>query len=76
MIAAICILAAIGGLVFAIHWNLYKNYHYICTKCGTHFKPANFRQSLFGINAGEQRGIKCPVCNKIVWATAVKDKEN
>lgn len=56
-----------------IHMRLYKNYHYICPKCSTSFKPATFWQSVFSLNLGSKRGVKCPTCNRRVLAKVEKD---
>ena len=73
LIIAVCLV--VGAVVFAllIHLNIFRNYHYICQKCSTSYKPDTFLQSLFGLNAVEQRKLKCPNCNKREWAALVKD---
>lgn len=71
----------IGGIVVAVaiivvlvvHLKLYRQYHYVCVQCRTAYKPASFLQSLFGLNGGDQRKLKCPQCNKREWADTVKD---
>jgi len=74
IIVTVCILG--GGITwcFLVHLNLFKHYHYVCIKCATSYKPTTFSQSLFGINGGDQRKLKCPKCNKREWANAIKDK--
>jgi len=72
-ITAFFVVGAVAA-AFIAHWVLYKNYHYICTKCSSSYKPANFWQSFFGLNGGEQRKLKCPRCNAREWADVKKDK--
>jgi len=63
----------IGIIIFALppHIYLYKNYHYICMKCLTSFKPT-FWQSFFGINMNKRRMLICPCCNKREWSLTIK----
>jgi len=68
------ILIAVGTIVWALifHYNLYKNQHYICRNCSNLFQPATFSESLWGLNAFDERKLKCPHCNKKVWAKETK----
>ena len=74
LIIAACLMIGVVAFAFIVHWKLYKNYHYICTKCSFSYKPASFWQSFFGLNAGNQRKLKCPRCNTREWANVKKDE--
>ena len=59
-------------LAIASHMHLNKNYHYICKECSTSFKPETFLQSMFALNFFQKRKLRCPNCQKRVWANVVK----
>lgn len=59
--------------VLIIHYRVYKQYHYVCSKCSTSFKPT-FLRSIFAFNGGDTRMMKCPTCNHIESVKAVKDE--
>lgn len=56
-----------------IHWHVYKRYHYTCSKCQKSFKPATFLGSMFALNGGDQRKMRCPYCNFNGWMEMEKD---
>lgn len=67
------VLCAILIAATACHYYVvYKRFHYICNKCSTSFTPT-FIRSLFGINGGSTRMLKCPVCKKM---QSVRMKKN
>ena len=72
----IAIAIVIVGLVVAvaIHWYIYKNYHYLCPACYGPFKPSTFVKSLFGLNLFNKRGLICSNCNTLVSARMRRDQ--
>ena len=66
------IVAGVIILGLAIHYLVYKTYHYICPKCSTSFKPTFFH-SLIAINSADYRKMRCPTCNCIEYMKALKD---
>ena len=72
---AICVVLVLVAVAWGLllHLRIYKHYHYVCTKCSNSYKPTTFIQSLFGLNGGEQRKLKCPHCNKKEWANMIKN---
>ena len=66
----IVVVVIILGL--AIHYRVYKTYHYICPKCLTSFKPTFF-QSLIAINSADYRKMRCPTCKSKEYLKALKD---
>jgi len=46
----------------AVHWRVYKKYHYVCHACGENFKPDSFAKSMFALNMGPERRIRCTKC--------------
>ena len=75
-IILIIVFAIIAGLIIGtgVHYYLYKKYHYICPRCSKRFKPANFFLSMFSMNGGKKRKVRCIYCNTKDWALMVKDK--
>jgi len=73
IIVAVCLVGGAMAWAFLVHINLFKHYHYVCVKCRTSYKPNTFLQSIFGLNGGDQRKLKCPNCNKREWANTIKD---
>jgi len=55
------------------HHYVYKHYHYICSNCGQEFVPKTFANSIFGLNNGEMRKLRCTKCGSHSWARAVKN---
>ena len=74
----IAIAIVIAGLLVAvaIHWYIYKNYHYICLECSNPFKPRSFLQSFFGLNLFNKRGLICTNCKSFVSARMRRDKHS
>ena len=66
------IIIALGAAI-GVHVNLYKNYHYICPQCSKTFKPDSFLSSMFALNGGKRRKVRCPYCHCKGWAKAEKD---
>lgn len=59
--------------VLAIHYHVYKHYHYVCAKCSTSFTPT-FLRSIFALNGGDTRMMKCPTCNRVQSVQAIKNE--
>jgi len=72
IIAAAVIIGVSVIVAVVIHYRIYRKYHYKCTKCSGLFKPTTFAQSIFALNAGEERKLKCPQCDKREWASAIE----
>jgi len=67
------IIAVTLVVVVCVHVYIYRCYHYICPKCAKTFKPSTFLRSMFALNGGEYRKVKCPYCSCHDWAKAEKD---
>jgi hypothetical protein len=67
----IVISAAVAAAV-GVHIYAYRCYHYVCPKCAKHFKPKSFLHSMFALNAGEYRKVRCSFCHTKDWAKAEK----
>jgi len=65
----------VGAVIAAIipHYYLYKRYHYICSGCSKAFKPNSFFISMFALNGGNYRRVRCTHCHCKAWAKLEKD---
>ena len=55
-----------------IHVYVYRCYEYVCPKCSKTFKPETFLGSMFALNGGDMRRVRCPYCRCKDWAQAKK----
>jgi len=53
------------AIATAVHWRVYKKYYYLCHACGEKFRPASFAESMFALNMGQERRVRCTHCGKI-----------
>ena len=74
ILATIAVVIAVLLAAVAVHLYLYRNYHYLCPKCSSSFKPNSFLKSMFGLNFFHKRGLRCTKCNAFVTARTKKDK--
>jgi len=72
-IIGIAVIGVIIIVVLILHYYVYKHYHYVCSKCSTSFTPS-FWRSVFALNGGDTRMMKCPTCNCVQSVKAVKNE--